>query len=137
MKAQLLGQFRRLIEAALAQTLGMQGHRHNAVVVLMGQCPQQLPGEPGRQSQFATVFIGVNQLVERKVINKRCENGIEMWGAFQAVATNLRVFRAIGAARTSLRQDGDVGAAGRAKNFLAVAAAQQAGMRQAKIQPAT
>jgi hypothetical protein len=126
-------QFERLIEATLAQALGMQRHgdeqvRRAAPSRLCGE----LPTEVAAERQAMSILERLNQLVDRKSITKNGQGGVVMRQPRETTAADFATGRRQRAAWTACRRESrQVVLAGRAEQIIATfSAAQQAVLRQ-------
>lgn len=122
----------RLVEAAFAQTVGVQGHGDDEFREgLRTDASGQAFGEKTRNGEFAPVFQGMYQAVERMCVEVHRFALCECRGAPQAGAAGLAMRRRQGALRAArfgqYRQIGE--AAWAERPGLAACAAKQAGLR--------
>jgi hypothetical protein len=106
----------------------VEGQGNDAIQSGAVDSGRQLLGAPIGNGQLVSVFQGVNNAVERKIVGEGSDGPVEMGRIFQAGAATLAVRGLVGAKRAARRgKRGQIGAAVEAKQVIrAVGATQQA-----------
>ena len=125
------GDFRRLIETAFAQTVGVQRKRDDELIVRL-QSRRKLVAQPAGNSQLMTVFEGVNDAINRKIITKSSNRPIKMRRILHAGTTTFPMSCLFATLRTTgRRQCREVDSAlGAQQAALTIGATQQAAFWQ-------
>jgi len=125
-------QFERLVEATLAQALGMQRHGDEQVRREAPSLRGELPTKVAAERQAMSILERLNQLVDRKTITKNGQGGVVMRQPRETAAADFATGRRQRAAWTACRRESrQVVLAGRAEQIIATfGAAQQAVLSQ-------
>ncbi len=126
------GDLGRLVEAAFAQAIRVQGQRQQQVVAGGGDDPGEAFAEPGGERQLVAVLERLDQAVDGEFVAEQRERAGKGGRVLEAGAAALAVRGRLAALRAARgRQRRQVGGAGGTEEGgAAVATAQQATARQ-------
>jgi hypothetical protein len=137
-RSQVPGDFPALIEATLCQPLRVERQGHEAIPI--GAVGKQHGSQPvpkqGRQSQFVSVFQGMEQGIQWMLVTPQGPGPVEMGRVAQTVATPLAAAVRLGTTGAGSRtQMGEVGLAGLAdQGAVVMFAAEQTGAGQQAVE---
>ncbi len=91
-----------LVEATLGKSPRVQGQGQDQSRGFGGQVGGQAVAEPGGDTEVMTVFEGVDEAIQGKLVAVQRESAIEVRGCMQAAAAMLAMGGGLGATRTAV-----------------------------------